>query len=835
MTTPTTVNQEKQDLSKLDLEPAKLDFLSVKTQIVLAAILSSILVFATYWSTLRIGFLHDDWLHLDYVARAVLNGDSRDFLANFYSNWGGSDLMSSYRPFVSLSLLFDFLAYKTNALGYHLTNILLTCGCCLFVALIASELSGSFGNRMRATTAIWAALLFAAYPLHVESVAWIIGRVDLLCTLFYLAALYYFLRLKLIEEPAYILLSAGCFLLSLLSKEMAVTLPAVATVFAFLIPGSADNRVGRKVWEKFIRVPSRLELKTLGILWLTLILFAILRALLLGNAIGGYGSTDISSILTVFANKAAILKILIPVNEEILPPSKNIITIGFATYIAAAVFAGLRCLATPSLIRYFLTFFLFAAIALLPTFQVWNIANNLCGSRLFFLSSAALALALAFAFVPNEDSIDKTSTKLVATAGVGFLAFTLLVFCALTHKNLTVFLGAAEMIEKLGKEVRQLHRQNPQGHFVLLNVPSDYHGAPVLTRPQYFKIMISPPFGTAGEAKSFETAEMKLPYEHSNYSCDLLRDLTKTAEAKRPYVWSEADLKLRPLNFTSGENSFKCSFGDANECMYFPADVKKSDGRNWHVFYKHEPQAVTLQTGLRLYPGDIALKATKSIPQVNPLNTPLVKIAMTVDANQPVARLLHLIRFTWRQEAGVLSNDKAAALLRTGDTTFECPLADNKEWLLGGPVDAVGVSLLGCPYYTDLHSIEGIPREECTPDLSRVSGKGQFQVDASKVRDASALLVLISKPGNSFDTAIDVNALRNYRNLQVPPQQKKLASPDSSITGRVQHWIFFEQSEGAFNIPPEVYNDGKSHEIVVIALDKNGHMIGLPSRVLKVN
>ena len=835
MTTSTAINLEKQDLSKLDLEPAKLDFLSVKTQIVIATILSSIIVFSTYWSTLNIGFLHDDWLHLDYVARAVLNGDARDLLANFYSNWGGSDLMSSYRPLISLSLLFDFLVFKTNALGFHLTNILITCGCCLFVALIASELSGNFGNRMRATTAIWAALLFAAYPLHVESVAWIIGRVDLLCTLFYLASLYYFLRLKLIEEPPYIWLSVGCFLLSLLSKEMAVTLPAVATVFAFLIPENGERKTGGKFWQKFIRIPARLELKTLGLLWLTLILFAIVRTLLLGSAIGGYGSSDLGSIFTVFANKAALLKILVPINEEVISPSKNLLSAGFATYIAAFVFAGLRCLATPSLIRYFLAFFLFAAIAVLPTFQVWNIANNLCGSRLFFLSSAALALALAFAFVPNEDSIDKTSTKLVATTGVSFLVFTLVFFCQLAHKNLTVFLGAGEMIQKLGTAVRELHTQNPQGHFILLNVPSDFHGAPVLTRAQYFKTMISPPFASAGEGESFDTAEMKLPCEHQNYSCDLLKDLTKTAQTQQLYVWSEVEQKLRPFHFSPGENSFKCSFDDVNNCKFLPDDVKKNDGRKWHVFYKHAPQAVTLQKGLRLYPGDDAVTATKSIAGINPLNTPLVKIKMTVDANQPVGRLLHLIRLTWTQKESVLSKEKVANLMRTGDQTFECPLVDNKEWLLGGSVDGVGLSLLGCPYYIDLDSIEGIPQEECRPDLSKVQGSDQFRFSASKVRDASALLVLISNPGSSFDTAIDVNALRNYRNLQFLPSQKKLASPDNSITGKVQRWIFLEHTDGAFNIPPEVYNDGNSHQIVAVTLDKNGNMTGLPSRVLKVN
>lgn len=836
MTTPATTEAPKHDLSKLDLEPAKLDFLSVKTQIVFATSLSAILIFTIFWPSLTIGFLHDDWLHLDYLARAVTKGDWADFLANFYSNWGRSDLMLSYRPLISLSLFTDFLVYKTNAIGFHVTNLLLTSCCCLFVALIASELCGPFGNRMRAATAIWAALLFAAYPLHVESVAWIIGRVDLLCTLFYLASLYYFLRLKLIEEKPYIWLCVVCFVLSLLSKEMAVTLPAVATVFAFLIPDNANIASNQKPWAKFIRIPSPLEQRTLWLLWLTLGAFALIRTIVLGSAIGGYGSVGaggaivgLDTLFANFANKAALLKVVVPVNEEILPISKRLMTIGFTTYIAAAVFAALRCLATPLLTRYFIAFFLFGAIALLPTFQIWNIANNLSGARLFFLSSAPLALALAFAFVPSEDSIDKISTKLATTVGVGFLAFTLIVFCALSHSNVTAFSGAGEMLKKLRQEVSTLHQQNTDRKFALLNLPSDFHGAPVLARPQYFKTMITPPFSVSGEGNNFDfkAQDTNLPNE-----------VAKDNESPQLLYFSESDLKLHPLNSTtdsSANSGFNCSFNEVKDCKINPAATKITDGKKWFVFYKEQPQVVTQASSVRLYPASEGLQVFKPIKAINPLYTPLVRMKMTVDANQPIDRLLHLVRFKWTQKNSVLSSEKTAPIIRTGDNIYECPLRDNQEWQFGGPVEGVGIALQNSPYYVDLQSIEGITMTECIPDLFKVSGKDQFRFNAKSVRDAAALLVLVSEPNTIFDNMSDANALKKYRNLQVTPQEKKLASQEPSLTGKVQSWLHFQQTEGTFNIPPEVYNDGKTHHIVVVALDRTGNMIGLPSRILKVN
>ena len=703
----------EQDIKNLDLEPAKPDMLSVKTQIVLAAILAAIVSFAIYAPTIAIGFLHDDFLHLDYVARAVLKGDTHDFLANFYSNWGGSDLMRSYRPLVSLSIFTDFLFFNTHAAGYHVTNILLVCVCALFVGLIASEISGAYGNRMRAVTAIWAALLFAAYPLHVESVAWIIGRVDLLCTLFYLASLYYFLRLRLIEEKPYIWLSLGCFLLSLVSKEMAVTLPAVATVFALLVPSRLDNSMqeaNRYLVKNIIRRPTKLEWQALGGLWGLLAVFAILRTLLLGDAVGGYGGSGLSLILSSFANKGALLKIIVPANEEVIPLSKQLISIGSIVYLGAFVFAALRCLVTPSLIRCFVALALFGGIALLPTFQVWNIAPNLCGSRLFFLSSAALAIGIALAFVPSEDSIDKRSTKVVSAVGAVFLAFTLVLFCYLAHKNVSTFVEAGARVKRLKQELIGIAKSNPQStKFLLLNIPSDYRGAPMLTRPQYLKIMASPPFSDIDAASELICDEMDLPCDHSIYSAKKAGAAAANA-VEQKYLWSDAEGKVLPLKSSSGKAGFSIDlFNELAQCTVSPDSARKVDGTAWNVTDSHEPRIVNLADSMRLYPGNHGIAVTRNGQGVDPIKTSRVRIRMSISANQPVENLVPLVQFIWEQEQAVVSKNKSASLVKTGENEFECDLSNNKEWLLGGEVKAVGLSLKPAPYYVTIRSIEGIP------------------------------------------------------------------------------------------------------------------------------
>ncbi|MCC7531628.1 MAG: glycosyltransferase family 39 protein [Candidatus Melainabacteria bacterium] len=839
MTPSTSVENEKNALSNLYLEPAKLDYLSVKTQIVMAAILSSILVFLVYWQTLNIGFLHDDFLHLDYVARAVLKADVDDFLAALHSNWEGSDLMRSYRPLVSISLFLDFILYRTNAVGFHLTNLILTCACSLFVALIASELSGAFGNRMKAVTAIWAALLFAAYPLHVESVAWVTGRVDLLCTVFYLAALYYFLRFRLLDEPIYLWLTAGCFAFSLLSKEMAVTLPVVATVFALLIPARTDltaaNGKKRFVWRIFCR-PSRLEWQALAMLWLTLAVFAVMRTLALGDAIGGFGNPGLSAVINTFANKAALLKIALPSNEEVMANSKSLIRIALIPYIAAAVLAAVRCLVTPALIRCFVAIALFGAIALLPTYQVWNVAPNLCGSRMFFLSSAALALWLAFAFIANEDWIDRNSARLFTALGTIFLVFTLVFYAFFARANLSPFIEAGRRMETFRDQVVQYSAasQFEPGKLLLLNLPLDYRGASMLTRQQNFRIMMSVPFMESNIADRVGTSDMDFFCDHSFHSADKLNGALLTPFGSNPKFWSDAAGEILPLRIPTGEAGFQCQFDDLRSGALSPSQARRSDGRRWHAFNSAIAQVEEIENGARLYPGDYGLTAKQYIEPVNPLSTALIKVKMKVLAIQPVEQIIHLIRLTWDQDQNVISKAKLANLVQTEENVFECPLINNKEWLLGGDVKRVGLSLLPASYYVTIESIEGIATGECLPELSKSTRIGWFQVKATKVRDASSILVMVTKPDTTFDTIVNGNVLRNYRNISLSPDARKVDSPDSSVTGKVQRWFHLQQVEGTLSLPQEVYNDGKSHEVVAIALDKNGRMVGLPSRVLKV-
>ncbi len=124
-------------------------------------------------------------------------------------------------PLSWLSHMVDYQLYGLNPRGHHFNNLLfhLANTLLLFIAL----------NRM--TKAVWrsalVAALFAVHPLHVESVAWVSERKDVLSTFFWMLTIWAYARY--VEKPGIrkYLLALLFFVLGMMSKPMLVTLPFV--------------------------------------------------------------------------------------------------------------------------------------------------------------------------------------------------------------------------------------------------------------------------------------------------------------------------------------------------------------------------------------------------------------------------------------------------------------------------------------------------------------------------------------------------------------------------------------------------------------------------------
>ncbi len=132
------------------------------------------------------------------------------FTATHASNW---------HPLTWLSHMLDWQVYGSNPGGHHLTNLLLHVANTVLLFLLLCRMTG------RPTRSLIVAALFAVHPLHVESVAWVAERKDVLSTFFGFLTIAAYLRYLHRPSATRYLLMVLLYGLGLLSKPMLVSLP----------------------------------------------------------------------------------------------------------------------------------------------------------------------------------------------------------------------------------------------------------------------------------------------------------------------------------------------------------------------------------------------------------------------------------------------------------------------------------------------------------------------------------------------------------------------------------------------------------------------------------
>jgi len=127
----------------------------------------------------------------------------------------------NWHPLTTVSHMLDGQLYGLNPHGHHLTNVILHTISVLLLFLVLTQMTGAFWQSA------FVAALFAVHPLHVESVAWIAERKDVLSGLFFMLAMGAYGHYARAPSLLRYLLVALLFAFGLMSKPMLVTLPFV--------------------------------------------------------------------------------------------------------------------------------------------------------------------------------------------------------------------------------------------------------------------------------------------------------------------------------------------------------------------------------------------------------------------------------------------------------------------------------------------------------------------------------------------------------------------------------------------------------------------------------
>jgi len=216
---------------------ALMDFSFSKQQkIIAAAFFSSLITFLAYIPSLGNGFVNWDDPGYVYDNPAIRSIDAH-FLKLIFTK----PILSNWHPLTMLSYGLDFLFLGFNPLSFHLTNVILHASNVFLVFVLAvrliERLTPGTGGRINALAAgLTTSLLFGLHPLHVESVSWVSERKDVLCAFFFLLSILAYLEYAGPLSGKKKLSYVGAlffFILSLLSKPMAVSLPFVLLILDF--------------------------------------------------------------------------------------------------------------------------------------------------------------------------------------------------------------------------------------------------------------------------------------------------------------------------------------------------------------------------------------------------------------------------------------------------------------------------------------------------------------------------------------------------------------------------------------------------------------------------
>ncbi|MBA3993481.1 MAG: hypothetical protein C0469_08140 [Cyanobacteria bacterium DS2.3.42] len=462
-----------------------------KNAVPLLVFIIALATFLCYLPVLFNFFAGDDFVHLTWLKQAM--GYPQLIWKNFHSSWLDGTTTKFYRPLISVFMVTDYMTWGLNGLGFHITNLLFHLTSTIVLFFVSLRLGKTFSGESTQSTikgsalsfAFFASLIFGLYPLHPEAVSWITGRVDTIVTTFIIVSLWCYMQWR---DGKSILWCAGSIvslILGLLSKEMAITLPATMAAYEVLL-----------WWEKGgtrkTLIPGAISaIKAIVPFAVVIALYFVVRLIALGTFVGGYDDSlfFISNMKDfVYGWLHALKMLLIPANKDFFDTKNPLllfwqVSLGFIAISSLANFAALK-----RTIPVFLFSALWLAFALLPVYKIFAISDDLQGSRLAYLATVPLSLLMAFGFTTvralgNPIAWMRVANRLRIVWGALFVTAA----AAMLWTNNQAWVAAGEQSNAIRQELDAMYKNEIQGdpQVLFLGLPDHIHGSYVCRNALY--------------------------------------------------------------------------------------------------------------------------------------------------------------------------------------------------------------------------------------------------------------------------------------------------------------------------------------------------------------
>jgi tetratricopeptide (TPR) repeat protein len=347
----------------------------------------------------------------------------------------------NWHPLTWISHMVDWSLYRSNPAGHHIANVALHAANAVLLFLLLLYMTGYSGRSALV------AFLFALHPAHVESVAWLSERKDVLCSIFFLASLLayaWYVRKPSWKRFAWVICGFAC---ALLSKPMAVTLP-----FTLLLLDYWPLRRITFAHESRARWLSNFS-KLCAEKWLLFIMAAIssIITLLAQKSSGAVGSLQVFPLWARICNAAIsywrYVRIMVwpdPLRAYYYHESHNVSIAAAALSIIALFLVTAVCWRYRKVKPYCLTGWLWFLGTLAPVIGIVQVGVQALAERYAYLPFIGLFIAIVWLVsdaVANSPKL-KIATQVLAVAVI-------IAYAAKTYAQVQVWKDSATLFSHI--------------------------------------------------------------------------------------------------------------------------------------------------------------------------------------------------------------------------------------------------------------------------------------------------------------------------------------------------------------------------------------------------